>query len=105
MESVTVEELKVLLDNNDKPLLLDVREKWEYDICHIQGSVNLPMSEIMNKLDNLDKNQDTVVLCHHGMRSLQVANYLENAGFNKVSNLEGGIDAWANSIEPGMPRY
>jgi rhodanese-related sulfurtransferase len=105
METVTVEELKVLLDSDAPPLVLDVREEWEYAICHIQDSLNIPMSGIMNKLDKLDKNQDTVVLCHHGMRSLQVANYLENAGFQKVSNLEGGIAAWAAVIEPGMPQY
>lgn len=105
MESITVEELKVLLDNNTPVFLLDVREEWEYAICHIMDSINIPMSEIMDKLDKLDQNQDTVVLCHHGMRSLQVANYLENAGFKKVMNLEGGIAAWATVIDPGMPQY
>ena len=105
METITVGALKTLLDAGTQVLLLDVREKWEYDICRIKGSVNIPMSEILGKFDKLDKNQDTVVICHHGMRSLQVANYLENAGFKNVKNLEGGLAAWAVAIEPGMPRY
>ena len=105
METITVEELKDLRDNGASLLLLDVRERWEYDICHIQGSVNIPMSEIMEKLDKLERNRETVVLCHHGMRSLQVVNFLENAGFKNVKNLEGGIAAWATVIEPDMPQY
>ena len=105
METITAGELKALLDAGSQALLLDVREKWEYDICRISSSVNIPMSEIMNKFDKLDKDQDIVVICHHGMRSLQVANYLENAGFKNLKNLEGGLAAWSETIEPGMPRY
>ena len=105
METITVEELKDLRDNGASLLLLDVRERWEYDICHIQGSVNIPMSEIMEKLDKLERNRNTVVLCHHGMRSLQVANFLENAGFENIINVQGGIAAWAVAIEPDMPQY
>lgn len=105
METITVEELKVLRDNGDPPFLLDVREEWEYAICQIEDSVNIPMSEITERLDKLDRNRETVVLCHHGMRSLQVVNFLENAGFKNVKNLEGGIAAWATVIEPDMPQY
>lgn len=105
METISAEELKVLLDGDAPVFLLDVREEWEYAICYIHDSVNIPMSEITDKLDKLDGERDTVVLCHHGMRSLQVANYLENAGFKKVRHLEGGITAWATIIEPDMPTY
>lgn len=105
MESITVEELKVLLESNIPLCLLDVREEQEYAICHIADSVNIPMSVITDKFDKLDRELDTVVLCHHGMRSLQVANFLENAGFKNVKNVEGGIAAWANVIEPDMPQY
>ena len=105
METISVDELKVLLDNNSPLLLLDVREEQEFAFCHIMDSVNIPMSVITDKFDKLDKNRETVVLCHHGMRSLQVANFLENAGFKNIKNVEGGIAAWATIIEPDMPKY
>lgn len=105
MESISVENLKELLDEGRDVALIDVREPWEYEVCHIAGSRNIPMSEIPAEIDKLEQARDTVVICHHGMRSLQVAGFLENAGFRKVINLEGGIDAWATRVETAMARY
>ncbi len=105
METITPEGLKQLLEQQRDIALIDVREPWEFDLCRIEGSENIPMSEIMGKIDKLDKSSETVVLCHHGMRSLQIAEFLENAGFKSVFNLGGGIDAWASEVEPGMTRY
>ena len=90
---------------DNKPLLLDVREPWEFDYCQIDGSVLIPMGQIEYHVDDLDKNQETVVICHHGIRSRQICYYLEHIGFNNVINLEGGVEAWANDIEPQMKRY
>lgn len=87
------------------PALLDVREAWEQDRALIAGSVTLPMSQIVERMSELDADRDWVVVCHHGMRSYQVAMYLERAGFPRVYNLQGGIDAWAREIDPAMPRY
>lgn len=87
------------------PALLDVREAWEQDRALIAGSVALPMSQIVERMSELDADRDWVVICHHGMRSYQVAMYLERSGFPRVYNLQGGIDAWAREIDPGMPRY
>jgi rhodanese-related sulfurtransferase len=88
-----------------RPLLLDVREEWEYQICHIEGSVNYPVSQVPALLQELDPDAPTVVICHHGVRSRHVAEFLERSGFNDVCNLEGGIDAWAREIDSGMPTY
>lgn len=89
----------------EPPLLLDVREPWEYDICHIPGSVLLPMGAIQARLGELDPERETVVICHHGVRSYHVARFLEHQGFRRVINLSGGVDAWAKSADPSMPTY
>ncbi|MEI7967346.1 MAG: rhodanese-like domain-containing protein [Betaproteobacteria bacterium] len=85
--------------------LLDVRETWEHALCSISGSVLMPMSRIGDHLNELDPERDWVVICHHGVRSLQVGFYLERAGFQSIANLRGGIDAWAIDVDPEMPRY
>ncbi|MBL8396779.1 MAG: sulfurtransferase [Candidatus Accumulibacter sp.] len=88
-----------------RPVLLDVREPWEYALCHLPGSRLLPMSIVPAKLDQLDPQAETVVICHHGIRSLQVANFLERQGFALTYNLSGGIDAWARDVDPLMHTY
>jgi rhodanese-related sulfurtransferase len=88
-----------------KPLLLDVREPREYAHCHIEGSVHIPMNDIPSRLAELDPEQEIVVVCHHGIRSRMVGDFLERQGFAKIVNLRGGIDAWAREIAPEMPRY
>ena len=88
-----------------KPALLDVREPWEFQMCHVDGSVHVPMAAIPSRIDDLDPELDTVVICHHGARSFQAANYLERNGFSKLYNLESGIDGWARAVDPAMPKY
>lgn len=90
---------------NPLPVLLDVREPWEYQICHIDRTRLMPMSQVPNKYHELDAQQEIIVICHHGRRSLQVASYLERAGFTNVVNLSGGVDAWAREVDPSMPVY
>jgi len=87
-------------------MLLDVREPWEYDIAHIEGSTLIPMNEIPGRAFNeLDEEANILVLCHHGARSLSVANWLRGQGFEKAQSVAGGIDAWSRSIDPHVPRY
>ena len=105
MQSITAEQLSTLLDNRDKVVLLDVRDPWEFEICRLTGSLNIPMNEIAGKMAELDPDSRTIVICHFGMRSMDVANYLESAGFGNIVNLEGGLDAWAEQVDPDMPRY
>lgn len=94
-----------LREPGEPPVLLDVREPWEFGICRIAGSRSLPMRRIPAALAELERDRDLVVICHHGIRSQQVANYLEHQGFDKVINLQGGVAAWARDVDPGMPTY
>ena len=95
-----------LADNaRAKPLLLDVREPWEFQTCHIAGSNAMPMRTIPARLAELDDGQPVVCICHHGARSMQVANFLEQNGFAEVINLTGGVHAWALQVDNSMPTY
>ena len=105
MKSITPEALKTKLDAGEKPRLLDVREAWEYDLCSIEGSANISMSNIDQMLNEFKTDDEIIVICHHGMRSFQVANYLEGQDYTNVTNLEGGVDAWANSVDSDMAHY
>ncbi len=85
--------------------VLDVRELWEREICALEGSRHIPMSEIPARVDELPRDRALVVYCHHGMRSLQVTMWLREQGLDNVVNLGGGIDAWARDVDPAMPTY
>jgi rhodanese-related sulfurtransferase len=87
------------------PFMLDVREPWEIEICRIDGALALPMAAVPSRLPELDPDAETVVICHHGVRSFQVALFLERNGFSSVHNLVGGVDAWSRDIDPAMPKY
>jgi rhodanese-related sulfurtransferase len=104
MREFGAEELKLYLESNS-PFLLDVRQPWEYDVCRLDGSTLIPMGQIPSHVEELDKDRETVVICHHGIRSRQVARYLEQAGFSNVINLKGGVNAWAKSVNTEMDKY
>lgn len=95
----------LLTEQGDRAVLLDVREPWEYALAHVEGSLHIPMGEVQDKLEELNSDRMYVVMCHHGRRSQQVADYLATQGFRQVSNLAGGIDAWAEDLDPDLPRY
>jgi rhodanese-related sulfurtransferase len=92
-------------ETREKPFLLDVREAWEFEICHIHGSGLMPMSIVPQRFREMDSGTETVVICHHGVRSYEVALFLERQGFTKVINLHGGVEAWAQQTDPSMPTY
>lgn len=95
-----------LADNGrEPPVLLDVREHWEYQTCRIEGSALAPMNTIPARVQELDPERETVVICHHGARSFQAALFLERNGFSHLYNLQGGVSAWADQVDPSMPRY
>ena len=104
MKDFSAIELDEHLEHNN-PLLLDVREQWEWDKCHFENSTLLPMGQIMANIDSLDKSEETVVICHHGIRSMQVARYFDSIGFSHIINLRGGIDAWAKQVDSSMELY
>lgn len=107
MEHITAPELAAWINDPDRPtpLLLDVREPGEYDICKIEGSQLIPMNTIPGRFSEFDEDQTVVCICHHGGRSMQVAAFLERQGFTKVVNLTGGVHAWANQVDNTMPTY
>lgn len=88
-----------------RPLLLDVREPWEFELAHIAGAQHIPMREIPQRVDEIDRSHPTVVICHHGVRSLQVVAFLERMGYNNLHNLTGGIDAWSREVDPSVRVY
>ena len=102
---IDVEQLEIWLDGGLDLELVDVREPHEYEICRIEGARLIPMRQIPEKLEQLDRQALTVVHCHHGPRSAQVVAYLRQQGFERVTNLAGGIDAWSLRIDPAVPRY
>jgi len=105
MQNVTPEQLKQWLAEGAEPVLIDVRDPWEFETCRIEGSINIPMSDIVTNLDRINRQSEKVIICHHGMRSQHVAHYLESIGYASVTNLVGGIDLWARSVDPDMPQY
>ena len=105
MKNLSSNEVKSLIDNSDNICLLDVREIWEFEKCHIEGSILIPMQSIPDNLSQLDPQQETIVICHHGIRSRVVANFLEQHGFNQVINLAGGVDAWSHDVDQSMAKY
>lgn len=105
MRQLSPRDLQARLQAGDRPLLLDVREPWEFRLCHIDGARLVPMRQIVASLPQLDRHRETVVICHHGIRSQQVALYLEHHGFTQVINLQGGVAAWARDVDPSMPTY
>jgi len=103
---LTAEELRREMDEKGSGLvLIDVREPHEWDIAHIEGARLIPLSQLPERLGELDGHAEIVTHCHHGVRSMKALALLKGAGFNRVRSLAGGIDAWADRIEPGMPRY
>lgn len=91
--------------SRERPQLLDVREPWEVATCALPDSLSIPMGEIVNRTQELDPDRPVVCICHHGVRSLQVAYFLSRQGFSQLFNLTGGIDAWAREIDPAMALY
>jgi len=94
-----------LQTSENSPRLLDVRERWEFELCRIEGAEHIPMGAIPQQLDKLDPSQEIIVICHHGARSRMVGRFLEQAKFSNIINLSGGVAAWAQSVDPAMATY
>ena len=99
--------VKARLDAGEPFLFLDCRESDEYATAHIEGTTLIPMSELAQRISELDSHRDSniVVHCHHGGRSMRVTNWLRNQGFANATNMAGGIDDWSQQIDPSIPRY
>ena len=98
-------QLQQRLSEGSPVLLLDVREAKEFAYAAIENSVHIPLGLLPARYQELDKNQDIVAICHHGMRSMQACAFLQQKGFEQLYNLHGGIDAWSLNCDISVPRY
>ncbi|HTO77396.1 MAG TPA: rhodanese-like domain-containing protein [Thermoanaerobaculia bacterium] len=102
---VSVEELKQRLDRGEKPLLLDVREPHEYALSDLPGAIKVPLQTLPRNLERVPKDRDLVVYCRSGGRSANAVQFLRQMGYEKAVNLAGGINAWAERIDPNLRKY
>ena len=107
MREVTVNSLSEWINAGEKLTLIDVREEWEYSLGALSGSVHIPLGELSQRVDELgeDTSKTVVTICHHGVRSLHAAAYLQSAGYTRVFSLRGGTDAWSREIDRNLARY
>ncbi|MHB8383603.1 MAG: rhodanese-like domain-containing protein [Candidatus Binataceae bacterium] len=98
-------ELKARLGRGETVFILDVREPGEIELAAFPGATHIPMNDLPARIGELDPARETIVVCHHGMRSAQVGMYLARNGFTRVINLAGGINAWSLEADPTVPRY
>jgi molybdopterin/thiamine biosynthesis adenylyltransferase/rhodanese-related sulfurtransferase len=104
ISEITARELKMRQDRGDKLFILDVREPHEYQICNLNGKL-IPLGELPRRVNELDSSVEMVVHCKSGKRSADAIRFLQTAGFKKLSNLKGGVLAWADEVDPKMPKY
>ncbi len=105
MSEISVEELAQWRASGRDFVLLDVREPYEVAQVNLSDALNVPMSEFLSRADELDPGKTVAVICHYGSRSERIAQFLEMRGFGSVYNVEGGIDAYAERVDPTLPRY
>jgi rhodanese-related sulfurtransferase len=105
VDEITPQDLKSRIARNDRPVLVDVRDDWETRLCRLDNALHIPMEELEVRTEELNPTDEIVVYCHHGVRSAAVADYLRRLGFTRVQNLAGGLDAWADAVDPSMRRY
>jgi rhodanese-related sulfurtransferase len=104
VEISPAEAAQILRDKGAR--LIDVREAWEYSVTHVDGSLHMPMAQVPNRAPvELNTGERLIVLCHHGVRSLRVTEWLRKQGFDQAQSLAGGIEAWSLEIDPEVPRY
>ena len=103
--TITPRELKKIIKRGEPFILLDVREEWEYQMVHLEGAISIPYGELLKRFREIKPGSEVIVYCHRGMRSLDAAFLLEQLGFKSVKRLLGGIDQWAQEIDPQILRY
>jgi rhodanese-related sulfurtransferase len=102
---ISVGQVNALKKRGEAFTLLDVREPWELAKAKLEGAKHIPMGEIPARVQELDPDDYIIVMCHHGMRSLSVTNWLRQQGFETVQSMRGGIDGWARTVDPKVPLY
>jgi sulfur-carrier protein adenylyltransferase/sulfurtransferase len=104
-DEMTVLELKERIDRGEAPVIVDVREQAEFDICRIPGAILIPLTQLPARLNELDRRQEIVLQCKVGGRSAMATAFLRAAGFTHARNLKGGILAWIDQVDPSQPKY
>ncbi|HZW80970.1 MAG TPA: rhodanese-like domain-containing protein [Candidatus Deferrimicrobiaceae bacterium] len=103
---ITPEEVKIKLDRGEGVTLIDVREPWEFETARMDGAKLLPMGDVPSRAhQELDPEEHIVVVCHHGVRSMNVTAWLRQQGFEKAQSMRGGIDAWSRQVDGKVPTY
>jgi rhodanese-related sulfurtransferase len=105
ISQISALQLQQRIHDQQQLLLLDVREDNEFAYARIQGSLHVPLGQLPEQLEQLDAERDIVVICHHGVRSQQACLFLEQYGYQRLFNLQGGIDAWSVHCDPTVKRY
>lgn len=105
MKTIDAQSLHAEIEQGKEIFLLDVREQNEWNACHINGSVHIPLGQIQQRMDEIPKDAEIVAYCHHGRRSEMALRLLEQNGYENTCNLQGGIDAWSVWVDPTLPRY
>jgi rhodanese-related sulfurtransferase len=103
-DQLSPEDLKAALARGERPYLVDVREPWEFEAAKIPGSRLIPLGELHERLEEVDREKEVVLVCHHGVRSMHALHMLRHFGFSKLRNLTGGIDAFSD-VDHSVPRY
>lgn len=104
---ISCKQTKDLLDGENPPILIDCREQHEYDFCRIEGAILIPLTDFAGRAEALFQHveQNAIIYCHHGVRSLHATQYLHQQGFTKTLSMHGGIDVWSGKIDPVVARY
>jgi len=102
---ITPNEVKQRLDRGGSLLFVDVREPWEHQLCHIEGSKLIPLGQIASSLSEFERADSVVFFCHSGRRSMDAAAWLRSQGVTGARSMAGGIDRWSQEIDPRVPRY
>ena len=98
-------EVKELLDSGTDMVLVDVREKWEFEYCRIPNSIHISVTDIPDNISKLETKKPLILVCHNGRRSRHIGEELIKKGFDNLINLKGGVDQWADDIDVSMPKY
>jgi rhodanese-related sulfurtransferase len=98
-------QVKELLDSGTDMVLVDVREKWEFEYCHIPNSIHISVTDIPDNISKLETKKPLILVCHNGRRSRHIGEELIKNGFDNLINLKGGVDQWADDIDVSMPKY
>jgi rhodanese-related sulfurtransferase len=105
IQNIAPQTFVALRDTAQPPLLIDVREPWEFEIARIDGAQLMPLDQIYEWAAGLDKDAPYVMVCHHGSRSAMACQMMSSLGFKNIQNLDGGVDAWAYAVDPSIGRY